>query len=162
MIFLTIGTQEPFDRLIKTVDELVAEGAFADEVVGQTGNGYCPRHFSSYSIMDKTVFDRYMAESTFVISHAGMGSIITAHTLRKPMIVMPRLRRYREHVNDHQLYTAIKFEELGVVMTAKDKKELKEKLEFMADFKPAPRHGDIEKLIARISEFIETECEMKV
>lgn len=162
MIFLTIGTQEPFDRLVRTVDELVSEGIFAEEVVGQTGDGYCPRHFSSYSIMDKTVFDRYMAESKFVISHAGMGSIITAYTLQKPMIVMPRLRKFREHVNDHQLHTARKFEELGVVMTARDKTELKDKIGCMATFLPAPRQADVQRLIARISGFLETECQLQL
>jgi UDP-N-acetylglucosamine transferase subunit ALG13 len=154
MIFLTIGTQEPFDRLIKAVDELVGEGIFKEEVIGQTGSGYCPLNFKSLPMMEKTEFDRYMEESTFVISHAGMGSIITAHTLQKPMIVMPRLRKYREHVNDHQFYTAVKFEELGLVMAARDKLELKDKLQFMYEFKPSLRQGDIEKLIAGISDFI--------
>lgn len=157
MIFLTIGTQEPFDRLVRTVDELVAEGAFDDEVVGQVGNGFKPKHFRSYPIMDKTEFDGYMEESKFVISHAGMGSIITANSLCKPMIVMPRLRKYREHVNDHQLYTACRFEELGVIMTARDKPELKEKSALMHGFQPVPRNSDIQRLIARIAGFLDTQ-----
>lgn len=155
MIFLTIGTQEPFDRLIRAVDELVAEGAFEDEVVGQVGHGYSPKHFRSYPIMDKIEFDGYMKNSQFVISHAGMGSIITAHSLRKPMIVMPRLRKYREHVNDHQLYTACKFEELGVIVTARDKPELKEKSLLMRGFRPVLRDSSIQGLITRISDFLE-------
>jgi UDP-N-acetylglucosamine transferase subunit ALG13 len=157
MIFLTIGTQEPFDRLIRAVDELVAEGAFQDDVVGQVGYGYSPKHFRSCPIMDKSDFDGYMKQSEFVISHAGMGSIITAHTLRKPMIVMPRLKKYREHVNDHQLYTACKFEELGVIMTARDKPELKGKSILMQTFKPVLRDSDIDGLIRCISDFLEVQ-----
>jgi UDP-N-acetylglucosamine transferase subunit ALG13 len=160
MIFLTIGTQEPFDRLIRAVDELVAEGAFDDDVVGQVGNGLRPKHFRSYPIMDKMEFDGYMKESKFVISHAGMGSIITANSLLKPMIVMPRLRKYREHVNDHQLYTACRFEELGVIMTARDKPELKEKSVLMRDFEPVPRHSDIQRLISRIADFLNAESQL--
>jgi beta-1,4-N-acetylglucosaminyltransferase len=159
MIFLTIGTQEPFDRLIRTVDELVAEGAFDDEVVGQVGSGYSPKHFKSCTMMDKTEFDRYMKKSQFVISHAGMGSIITAHSLCKPMIVMPRLKKYREHVNDHQLYTACKFEQLGVIVTARDKPELKEKSGLMRHFQPARRDSDIQRLITRISKFLELQSQ---
>lgn len=161
MIFFTIGTQEPFDRLTAAVDELASEGVFKEELIGQTGNGYQPRHFKAYSVIDKIEFDRYMGQSTFIISHAGMGSIITAHTLRKPMIVMPRLRKYREHVNDHQLYTAIKFEELGLVMAARDKAELKEKIACMYDFKPCCRPSEIERLTTCISDFLRERAEEK-
>ncbi|MCE5187081.1 MAG: hypothetical protein LLF76_13240 [Planctomycetaceae bacterium] len=162
MIFLTIGTQEPFDRLIRSVDELVEEGAIADDVVGQTGSGYRPMHFTSYPILDKSEFERCMEQSRFVISHAGMGSIITAVTLQKPMLVMPRLHKYREHVNDHQFHTALRFEELGVVVTARDKQELKEKLQVMPYFKPARRNCDTDTLIRRIADFLHEQSILKV
>jgi UDP-N-acetylglucosamine transferase subunit ALG13 len=154
MIFLTIGTLDSFDRLVQTVDELVGEGKIRQEVLAQIGPGkYQPKHLNAVRVLDKMEFDRRMEESEFIISH-GMGSIITAITLRKPMIVMPRLRKYREHVNDHQLHTANKFQELGIVLVANNGEELLEKIAVVHDFKPAQRKDSITGLKSRISGFL--------
>lgn len=157
MIFLTIGTLQPFDRLVKTVDTLVGAGRIEDQVIGQIGYGsYCPQRIQAHQVLDKKEFDEQMGKAAFIISHAGMGSIITAITLRKPMIVMPRLKKYSEHVNDHQLDTALKFEELGIVLVANTADELIEKIAMIPDFKPAPRVSRIDPLISRISGFLDT------
>lgn len=156
MIFLTIGTLDSFDRLVQTVDQLIGEGKISREVLAQIGPGrYEPRHMKSVRALDKIEFDRRMEESEFIISHAGMGSIITAITLRKPMIVMPRLKKYHEHVNDHQLHTANKFEELGIVLVARDGNELIEKIARIHEFKPAQRKDTIAGLKSRITGFLE-------
>lgn len=155
MIFLTIGTLHPFDRLIKTVDTLVGTGRITQPVIGQIGSGnYKPEHFQACEVLDKKTFDEHMEKAEMIISHAGMGSIITAITLKKPMIIMPRLKKYREHVNDHQLDTALKFQELGIVLVANDEAEMIEKIAMVSDFKPAQRTAQIEPLKARISGFL--------
>jgi UDP-N-acetylglucosamine transferase subunit ALG13 len=155
MIFLTIGTLHPFDRLVKTVDLLAGSGRLSEPVVGQIGCGtYQPRHIQAVEVLEKQEFDQHMERASLIISHAGMGSIITAITLQKPMIVMPRLKKYREHVNDHQLDTALKFEELGVVLVANDEDELAEKMAIVPHFKPIKRQAQIETLTARISAFL--------
>lgn len=155
MIFLTIGTLESFDRLVQTVDELVGTGKITRKVLAQIGpSRYQPRHLDAVRVVDKTEFDRRMEESEFIISHAGMGSIITAITLQKPMIVMPRLKKYNEHVNDHQLDTALKFESLGIVLVANDADELIKKIAMIPNFKPAQRAENITGLKSRISSFL--------
>jgi len=157
MIFLTIGTLEPFDRLVQMVDTLAGRGTIKEPIIGQIGFGaYHPRNMRAYPVLDKKEFDSHMDQASFIISHAGMGSIITAITLRKPMIVIPRLKKYREHVNDHQLDTALKFEELGIVWVANTEEELTEKITKIAAFKPAKRDNRIEPLINKISNFLKT------
>jgi UDP-N-acetylglucosamine transferase subunit ALG13 len=85
-----------------------------------------------------------------------MGSIITAVTLKKKMIVVPRLRKYKEHVNDHQLHSAQKFEEIGVVQYADNKAQLLEKVIQITSFEPAERGEYIAPMISKISDFLNT------
>lgn len=156
MIFLTIGTLHPFDRLVKTVDSLAGSGRLPEPVVGQIGFGtYQPSHIQSCQVLEKNEFDEHMQKASLIISHAGMGSIITAITLQKPMIVMPRLKKHREHVNDHQLDTALKFEELGIVLVANDDDELAEKIARISNFKPAKRQAQIETMTTKIATFLD-------
>ena len=161
MIFLTIGTLHPFDRLVRTVDRLAGSGKLREPVFGQIGFGdYCPEHIQARAVLEKKEFDEYMEQASLIISHAGMGSIITAITLQKPMIVMPRLKKYREHVNDHQRDTALKFEELGIVLTADTEEGLMEKVSLADSFRPARRDVRIETLTGRIAAFLnEIDCD---
>ncbi|HOQ04341.1 MAG TPA: PssE/Cps14G family polysaccharide biosynthesis glycosyltransferase [Anaerohalosphaeraceae bacterium] len=157
MIFLTIGTLDPFDRLVRMVDELAGAGSMPAEVLAQIGiSTYQPKHIRWVSVLEKNEFDRIFDESEFVISHAGMGSILTAVSRRKPMIVVPRLKQYGEHVNDHQLDTARRFEEMGVVLTANTSSELKEKVRSIASFRPRWPESTRTNLVSRIRCYLET------
>lgn len=105
MIFVTVGTQLPFDRLVEAVDTwpgLLPGGAF-----GQVGPGGRPaRNFETVPFLAPDRFLALLDEAELVVAHAGMGSIITALTLGKPIVVMPRRHLLGEHRNDHQVATA--------------------------------------------------------
>lgn len=113
MIFLTHGTQLPFDRLARAVDDW-CEASPDREVFGQinevSDTGYRPRHFRWVSHLAPAEFDRLVAAAPFVIAHAGMGSIITAQVFAKTIVVLPRRAELGEQRNDHQLATAERFE----------------------------------------------------
>ena len=68
-----------------------------------------------------------MSETTLIISHAGMGTIITSLLKEKPLLIMPRLAKYNEHRNDHQLATANRFKKKGLCV-AYDEPDLINKL----------------------------------
>ena len=73
MIFLTVGTSFPFDRLVKAIDELAGQGKIDSEIYAQVGiGGYTPRHFESVETLDKNTFDEFFTKSDAVIAHAGM------------------------------------------------------------------------------------------
>lgn len=111
MILLTVGTQLPFDRLTSAVDKWIAATSSKVEVVGQIGpSDYSPKRFQSQTFFEPDELDALASSAELIISHAGMGSIITALTKGKPIIVVPRLAELGEHRNDHQLATAKKFE----------------------------------------------------
>lgn len=108
MIFLTVGTQLPFDRLVQAIDLLAAEtGA---EVFGQIGpSGYKPANFPYVEYIESDEFERKVRQSQFIVSHAGMGSILTAMEYEKVAVLMPREAKLGEHRNDHQKATAARF-----------------------------------------------------
>jgi len=156
MIFLTVGTQFPFDRLVKTVDDLVAGGVIEEEVFSQVGDdAYEPRSFKSVASLDKKAFDECIHNASAIISHAGMGTITMALDTGKPLLVMPRRKRYGEVVNDHQVAIAHKFEQLGHLLVAYEPEELADKVKLLKGFKPSPRLVRPEAVVKRIAEFLD-------
>ena len=97
MIFVTVGTQGQFNRLIRTVDEWAGSRGRTN-VFAQTGQSdYRPKHIRSKPFIDPTEFRKRVETASLVIAHAGMGSIITALELGKRIIVMPRRAKLGEH-----------------------------------------------------------------
>lgn len=155
MIFLTVGTQFPFDRLVKAVDELVGANGLDDKIFAQIGNSsYRPKNFEAASELEKSVFDEHFNRADGIISHAGMGTITMALERRKPLLVMPRLRKYGEVVNDHQVAIARKFEERHYLLVAYGEADLPTKIEELKTFTPQERRPQTELVVARISTFL--------
>lgn len=155
MIFLTVGTQFPFDRLVKAVDELVGRNGFDEQIFAQIGDSlYQPRNFKAISSLEKKVFDKHICEASCIISHAGMGTITTALEHHKPLLVMPRLKKYGEAVNDHQLAIARKFEELRHILVAYQQDDLLRKIDRLRLFVPNPRENQAKAVADRIARFL--------
>ena len=155
MLFLTIGTLFGFDRLVKAVDDAIGAGKIKDDVFAQIGPGkYHPKHMQFVEVLSKVEFDQKLAASEGLISHAGIGSISAAIKSGRPMVVLPRLRRHGEHVNDHQLHTARKFESLGCVLVAYDEIELPDRCAQLKSFRPASRNANVTGLVQRLRQFL--------
>jgi len=155
MIFLTVGTQFPFDRLVKSVDQAFDGGLIDEEIFAQIGkSSFKPRNFGSVVSLEKKAFDERFKEASSVISHAGTGTITMALKNHKPLLVMPRLKRYREHVNDHQVGTARKFEELGHILVAYDVEDLPDGIRKLKDFIPKERKANPDAVADRIRRFL--------
>ena len=155
MIFLTVGTQFPFDRLVKSVEQVIALNGFKEEIFAQIGDSsYQPHNFETVPFLEKHLFDKHVREATYIISHAGMGVITAALDNDKPLLVMPRRRRYGEVVNDHQLAIAKRFEQLGHILVAYEPKELPAKIEKLKSFVPQKRVTQVEAVVRRVSRFL--------
>jgi UDP-N-acetylglucosamine transferase subunit ALG13 len=156
MILLTVGTQFPFDRLVKAVDDLCDCGLIREPILAQIGDSkYRPRNFEAVASLDKGAFDRSFLEASAIIGHAGMGTITMALENSKPLLAMPRRKKYGEVVNDHQVVLAIKFEALGHILLARDETELPDKIGRLASFVPKPRRVDPSAVAGRIDAFLE-------
>ncbi len=105
MIFVTTGSQKfQFDRLLRAVDELVSNAVIQDEVFAQSGYcTYIPENFTALSFMEHDEYEAVLTDSDLVITHGGAGTIINALKLGKKVIAVPRLERFGEHVDDHQV-----------------------------------------------------------
>lgn len=155
MIFLTVGTQFPFDRLVRAVDTLFDQGILREPVVAQIGAcTYRPRNFEAVASMDRASFDQQFKQSSAIIGHAGTGTITMALGYGKPLLAMPRRKKYGEHVNDHQVGLAVRFEAYGHILVAHDESELPLKLEQLRSFTPAPRRIDPDVVAQRIVRFL--------
>lgn len=105
MIFVTVGTHEQqFNRLIKEVDSLKEQGKIKEDVVIQTGySTYEPKYCQHQKIFPYEEMQRYIAEASIVITHGGPSSFIAPLQIKKIPVVVPRQRKFDEHVNDHQV-----------------------------------------------------------
>ncbi len=129
MIFVTVGQINRFDRLVRAVDTWAGDTGRAD-VFAQVGEGgYTPQHCESVELLGPDVFREKIRESELVISHAGMGTILNVMQAGTPMLVMPRLARFHETRNDHQIASARAFRERGGIAVAADEPELREMLD---------------------------------
>lgn len=156
MIFLTVGTLLPFDRLVMAVDDAVGRGLITEEIIAQIGVGAKrPKNFASSETLDKDEYDSLVANSSAMISHAGMGAILAALNMKKPLLVMPRLHKFREIINDHQLLTAEKFEKFGRVLAVYETRQIPEKFNLLKTFVPHERQTQLENVIEKISGFLD-------
>lgn len=155
MIFLTVGTQFPFDRLVKEVDNAMDRGLVGDEIFAQIGqSSYQPRNFPAVSSLDKHAFDDKFRQASAIISHAGMGSITMAMEYQKPMLVMPRCKKFHEVVNDHQISIAKEYEKSGYILVAYTEDELADKLAELKTFVPKKRVTQPEAVARRIKDYL--------
>lgn len=157
MIFVTVGAQMPFDRLIRAVDEWAAQAGRSD-VFAQTGDTNTPpKHIEWTRFIDPPEFRERVRSASAIVAHAGMGSIISALTAGVPILVMPRRGDLRETRNDHQIATATRFRELGRVTVAFDEQELAEQLDRISSLKAPERASDVAspELISALRQFVE-------
>lgn len=127
MIFVTIGSQEPFDRLIKAIDEIAVD--LNHPIIAQVFRpGYKVRNIQTVEFISPIQYSDYINKADLIIAHAGMGTILSVLQVAKPLIVMPRLAKYHETRNNHQIATADEFAKLGYLRIANDGDELKNQI----------------------------------
>ncbi|MFA5865317.1 MAG: glycosyltransferase [Phycisphaerae bacterium] len=156
MIFVTVGAQMPFDRMVQAVDDWAGKRG-KNDIFAQIGSTeFWPEHIQWTRFLDPPEFRKKLQAASVVVAHAGMGSIITALGLGKPILVMPRLGELGETRNDHQVATAKRFLELGCVSVAFDKKEMAKKLDKINDIKNGKMIGShaSPELLSTLRQFI--------
>ena len=167
MIFLTVGTQLSFDRLVRAVDQWAGDRGRTD-IFGQIANPgvvhHRPQHFDWADFLSPAECRAYFEKAEMIVAHAGMGSIIGAMTYRKPILIMPRRAHLHEHRNDHQFGTAQRFEPKPGVFVAMEEADIPVKLDAVTERMTSLQVGPVsdtaeDRLIMAIRACIfETEC----
>lgn len=118
MIFVTLGSQKfQFNRLLKAVDELQTD----EEIFAQIGySDYEPQNYSYKDFLDREEFAAWEKKADIVITHGGTGAIIGAVKKGKKVIAVPRLKKYGEHVDDHQIQLIKQFKDLNLIYACVD------------------------------------------
>ena len=126
MIFVTLGSQKfQFNRLLIEIDRLVEEGKITEEVFAQTGySDYEPKNYTYKNFLDRDEFSDIMSKCDKVITHGGTGAIIGAVKKGKKVISVPRLAKYGEHVDDHQMQIVEQFNEMNLICGINEISEL--------------------------------------
>lgn len=159
MIFITLGSQKfQFNRLLKAVDELVAAGKIKDEVFAQIGySDYKPMNYKYEQFLDREKFSQVMDKAEIVITHGGTGAIIGAVKKGKKVIAVPRLAKYGEHVDNHQLQLVGQFKELNLICECQDCAKLEEEIQTVKSTTYNEYKSNTQVIIDDITKFIEDE-----
>ncbi len=127
MIFATVGTQLPFERLIRALDDLAP--SLGRPIVAQIGRtAYEPVNIGWHRFIPALEVDRFFEQAEVVVAHAGIGTILNVTRHRKPIVLMPRMASLGEHRNDHQLATVAQLEGRPGLYVARDEAELAARL----------------------------------
>lgn len=158
MIFVTVGSQKfQFNRLLIEIDRLVEKGVIKEEVFAQIGySDYKPRNYKYKNFLDRSEFSELINKCDKVITHGGTGAIIGAVKKGKRVIAVPRLAKYGEHVDNHQLQIVKQFKEMGFIDVCDDIKYLKKIYDNIESRKMEVYISNTETIIESIEIFLES------
>jgi UDP-N-acetylglucosamine transferase subunit ALG13 len=139
VIFVTVGTQLAFDRLVGAVDSWAGSASSRPEIFAQIGpSDLQPRNIDYARFVSPDECLRHMRSADAIVAHAGIGTILTALEMGKPLLVMPRKASLGEHRNDHQMATVSRFA-TGAIDVAPNEIELARRLDRLGERVASPR-----------------------
>lgn len=156
MIFITLGSQKfQFNRLLAEIDKLLDEGKIQERVFAQTGySDYKPRKYEYKQFLDRNEFSEIMKSSNIVITHGGTGAIIGAIKQGKKVISVPRLSKYGEHVDDHQLEITNAFKKMNLIESVDKIESLGDSIFNISKLKFNIYESNTTQIIEEIEKFI--------
>lgn len=156
MIFVTLGSQKfQFNRLLEYIDRLVEERIITDEIFAQIGySDYKPKNYEYKEFLDREEFSQIMSKCDTVITHGGTGAIIGAVKKNKKVIAIPRLSKFEEHVDDHQIEIVNQFHDMGLILGVSNAEDLEKELSKIESLNLNSYESNTLKIIRSIEQFI--------
>lgn len=157
MILVMLGTQNnSFKRLLEKIEELIKENKIKEEVIVQAGyTKYTSKNMKIFDLIEKEKLLNYQKEASYIITHGGVGSIITSLKCGKKVIAVPRKHEYEEHVNNHQEEIVTLFNEKGYILGINDVSDLEKAIDKIENFNPKKYKTDNSKMLKIIQDFID-------
>ena len=157
MILVTLGTQDKdFSRLLVAIDNEIKKGNIKEKVVVQAGcTNYTSDRMKIFDLVPPEKLNRLIDQSRLVITHGGVGSILSAIKKGKIVIAAPRLKKYGEHVNDHQKQIVKEFSEDGYILELRDFNKLGKMLEKAKSFRPKKFQSNTQNMVFLIDSYIQ-------
>ena len=159
MIFVALGTQDKsFERLLKIIDENIQNKVINEEVIVQAGyTKYKSNNMKIFDYVSMDDFNKYINECSLFITHGGVGNILSALKVNKKIIAVPRLAKYKEHTNDHQLQIVNNFYEKAYILRLLENDDFKDVYEKSKTFVPKKWISNNENLLKKIKEYIDND-----
>lgn len=157
MILVLLGTQNnSFHRLLEEIQKNIDNGNIKEEVIVQKGyTKFESKNITTYTQLPTDKFEKMIDRADLVITHGGVGSIITAIEKNKKVIAVPRLKKYKEHVNDHQLDIIKSFDEKGYIIGLNSVQDLGNALNRVQEFEPKQYVKNTGSILEILENFIE-------
>lgn len=157
MILVLLGTQNnSFHRLLEEVDKNIKDGTIKEEVIVQSGYTKFQSHrMRIIDLMSKEQLAEFQEEATLIITHGGVGSIVSSIEKGKKVIAVPRMHEYGEHVNNHQKEIVEDFNNKGYIIGIKKVEDLKDAIIRSKKFEPKKYQPNNKKMLEIIENFIE-------
>ncbi|KIR02427.1 glycosyltransferase 28-like protein [Lachnospiraceae bacterium TWA4] len=157
MIFITVGSQKfQFNRLLEAIDQLVQKNVITETVIAQSGaSSYKPINYEYKPFFNRDEFKRLMKQSDIVITHGGTGAIISALKQNKKVIVVPRLKKFGEHVDDHQLQLIKEFEDNNFIISCLDVSELDQAIQMVNKKKFSRYQSQTDRYLIDLCKYID-------
>ena len=157
MILVMLGTQNnSFHRLLEEIERIIKKGKIEEKVIVQAGyTKYQSSNMEIFNLIPQKQLEEYQKEANLIITHGGVGSIISSLKMGKKVIAVPRLHQYGEHVNDHQKQIVKTFDEEGYIIGINEVSELEKAIEKNLTFKPKKYEADNKKMLSIIENFID-------
>lgn len=156
MIFVSLGTNDKsFTRLLDKIENEIKLGNIKDKIIVQSGyTKYDSKNMEVIDLMPMEEFNKNIKECDILITHGGVGTILDGLKLGKKIIAFPRLSKYQEHVNDHQVEIISEFNACGYILTG-ELDELVDLIKQCKDFKPKSYKSNNYKFNKMIRNFID-------
>lgn len=156
MIFVTLGTQDKgFERLLKQIDKEISKKTITEKVVVQAGyTKFKSKNMEIFDFDSKENIDKLIDKSTIIITHGGVGSILSAVKKGKVVIAASRLKKYKEHTNDHQKQIVKEFADRGYILELRDFTKLGKLVEKAKKFKPKKFVSNTDNFASIIDDYI--------
>lgn len=135
MIFVTVGTQLPFDRLIQTVDRWAGHVGRSDVVAQTAGGTYAATNIETHDFLSAQEFESYQKQAELLVAHCGIGSMLSARVRGQPLVMLPRRYYLGEHRNDHQWTSVKHLRSFPGIQIADDEQHLEHMLMHIEDLK---------------------------
>ena len=156
MILVLLGTQNnSFIRLLKEIEKCIDNGIIKEEVIAQIGN----TDYSTDKMLVKKFYspqeiEEFINNANYIITHGGVGSIIDSIKKNKKVIAVSRLKKYKEHINDHQLQIVESLSQEGYIIGLKELEKLDKAIKSIENFKPKEFISNTSNMINKIIEYI--------
>ena len=157
MILVLLGTQNnSFVRLLKALQDNINQKRINDEVIVQAGfTKFSSKDMKIFKFISKDELSELQEKADLIITHGGVGSIVSSLKKGKKVLVVPRLKKYGEHVNNHQLQIARRFGQEGYVKYIINLKLLDKLIKSMEKFKPKSYESNESNVITIIENYID-------